>query len=129
MPILNVDPELLDYGANVAANFREISDLGSGVRATAAAKQAQYHPTVEGRRQVAYSSGPYGYSGYGTRRGDYYEGRDVEGERLEREGKKLQVIKEEKAKGTDQALTIMRTIEQDTAQIRRVMTGRYKIEF
>ena len=129
MPILNVDPELLDYGANVAANFREISDLGSGVRATAAAKQAQYHPTVKGRRQVAYSSGPYGYSGYGTRRGYYYEARDVEGERLEREGKKLQVIKEEKAKGTDQALTIMRTIEQDTAQIRRVMTERYKIEF
>ena len=106
--ILNVDPELVDYSADVAADFRKISDIGTGARVAAKAKRAKYYRTVD-RRRVGYS-----YGRYDNRRGYYYRGSDPERAGLEE---------------VDQALKIMKRIERDTAHIRRVMTKRYNIEF
>ncbi len=107
LPLLNVDPDLLDYGAYVAAQLRASSDAIKGIGISSGARSAQ----INGGRYGAYGA----YGGYA----DY---RDNDNQRLA-------VRAEERAKGATSALGKFRGIEGATVDIRRKMTERYQIEF
>ena len=61
LPLLNVDPEMVDYGANVADSLRQASDAIKGIGMRKAVRQAGM-PSA-GTSSAGY--GGYGYGGYG----------------------------------------------------------------
>jgi hypothetical protein len=129
MPILNVDPELLNYSAYVARQVRNASLAVRGMGIQTAVRQSEITsapiaPTVVGVAGFG-SYGPYG--GYGRAGAvavydPYAEARAVSEERL--------VVKsQEKATMATTVQTIRDQVIQATADIRRKMTQKYQVEF
>jgi hypothetical protein len=110
LPVLNVDKDMQDYSAEMAMLLRKMAAgyKASGIRS--GAREAQYHSGA------SYSS-DYGYASY-TVNGSRY----IEGERR-------RVRAEETARASMSAVEIWTTIDQRSAEIRREMTDRYKVEF
>ena len=104
LPILNVDEELLNWGASVASTFRNIgvAERSSGVR--------------QGVRK-SQTYGDYSYSTSG-----YYSYRP-------QSSRKTQIKREEEAKATLMRADSWKDIEDATAAIRRSMTQKYGVEF
>ena len=104
LPILNVDEELLNWGASVSETFRSmgIAERGAGVRQGV-------------RKSQVY--GDYSYSGDG-----YYNYRPESSQRN-------QIKREEEAKATLMRFDSWKQIEDSQADIRRAMTQRYNVEF
>ncbi|NLE37435.1 MAG: hypothetical protein GX621_05355 [Pirellulaceae bacterium] len=103
LPILNVDEDLLDYSGEVSHGLRNISNQyrGAGVKAGTASANTYYE--VWG----GYGYG-YGYDRYNPRR---------------------EARKQETATAVSAGITSFSQLDDMTAQIRRLMTQRYKIEF
>jgi len=112
LPILDIDEDLQVYGANVAYYLRDSSDQLRSSNRSSQAKQAQYH---QGRSASRY--GRYG-GVYGSRSDNYYLA-----------GERKRVAFEEQEKGFGKAIDVFRLIDAETAQIRRLMTQRYHVEF
>ncbi len=117
LPILNVDPDLLDYGAFVVAKLRGSSDSLKGIGINSAYRSAGIQDTTQGWVAGGYS----GYYGRYVTVGGYFEDSG--------DAQRRQVRTEERTKGASQALSQIRTIDQATATARRLMTERYKMEF
>jgi hypothetical protein len=100
MSMVNVDDDLLDYGAAMSGDLRQISASLQGVGIQSGAAQAQI----------------YGDSYY------YDDGNNVQGARRA-------VKAEAKAAGATSSLDLARSIANQTAAIRRKMTDRYKVDF
>ncbi|OHB78342.1 MAG: hypothetical protein A2W31_09275 [Planctomycetes bacterium RBG_16_64_10] len=128
LPILNVDPELVDYGQMVSNYLRDAVTAIQGVGIRSGAREAQVYN--QGYVSANYSGyGPAarvgvggwrvygGYSGYAEA---YFN--DVDGQRRA-------IRAEERAKGAASARDVMKEITLATNQIRRKMTERYKVEF
>jgi hypothetical protein len=103
LPILNVDEELLAWGAKVAETFRAMS---------VAEKSANVRAGV--RKSEVYSG--YSYSGY-----DAYYTSGLHA--------KTQVQRQEKAVATQMRFDSAKELEDATADIRRAMTAKYGVEF
>jgi hypothetical protein len=103
MPSLNVDPELVDYGAQVATEMRNMVAALQGAGIQTGARQAG----------IWNSSDSYYYG---------YDNHDTQSARR-------QVKAEEQAKGATSALDVSRSIANQSAAIRRKMTERYKVAF
>ena len=105
LPILNVDEELLAWGAKVAETFRAMSvaEKSGNVRA--------------GVRKSAVYSG-YSYSGYDG----YYS-------HTSGEGAKTQIQRQEQAVATQMRFDSAKELEDATADMRRAMTAKYGVEF
>ncbi|HBO42873.1 MAG TPA: hypothetical protein DD670_02845, partial [Planctomycetaceae bacterium] len=103
LPLLNVDEDLLDYSGEVSHGLRNISNQyrGAGVKAGTASADTYYE--VWG----GYGYG-YGYDRYNPRR---------------------EARKQETATAVSAGITSFNQLDDMTAQIRRLMTQRYKIEF
>jgi hypothetical protein len=101
MSSLNVDPELVNYGAAVSVELRQMVAALQGIGIQSGARQAQIYDTD---------------SSY------YDDGTNVDGARRA-------VRAEEKAAGSTSALDISRQIANQSAAVRRKMTDRYKIDF
>src|SRR5262249_36239299 len=101
MSSLNVDPELMDYGAAVSVALRQMVAALQGIGIQSGARQAQI-----------YNTDSYYYD----------DGSNVDGARRA-------VRAEEKAAGSTSALDISRQIANQSAAMRRKMTDRYKIDF
>lgn len=123
LPLLHVDKDLLDWGANVGETFRvmALSTRSSGIR-TGVRKsriygnyQLNYHDTGG----VAYS-GRYGRAGYAST--GYYSAR-------KNSSVKAQIKTEERAKAKAVRYESWKGLEDATAAIRRQMTERYQVEF
>lgn len=119
MPILNVDNDLLDYGAQLA----------EGLRSMALAKREggiQYGTQTAGMRQSGGSGSNYGYGdyyiGYGSR-GDLYEG--AKQSAADRAAIKASAM----AESNQARVEGFKAIDQQTAAIRRQMTQKYGVEF
>ncbi len=100
MSSLNVDSDLIDYGATIATELRQMVAALQGVGIQSGVRQSQI----------------YGGDSY------YYGDYDVQGARRA-------VRAEEKATGATSALDLSRLIANQSAAMRRKMTDRYKVDF
>ena len=114
MPILHVDPDLLDYGSNLAVTLRAValSKRQGGVQSGVG---------TSGMGGGGYSNYSYGY-GYGNR-GDRYAG--ARASAADRTAVKAQAMAESKNVRVEGA----KLIADASAQIRRQMTQKYQVEF
>jgi hypothetical protein len=96
---VNVDDELLDYGATISAELRQIVAALQGVGIQSGAQQAQI---------------------YGS--DSYYYDTDVGGARRA-------VKATERAEGATSALDLSRLMANQSAEIRRKMSAKYKVDF
>jgi len=106
LPILNVDEDLLAYGANVAETLRDasVSSKMSGVRTGV-------------RKSQVYGNYAYEYDDNG-----YYAARSTS-------SIKTQITREEQAAAKSVRFNNWKEIEDATAAIRQSMTGKYMIQF
>jgi hypothetical protein len=104
LPILNVDEELLAYGAGVSASLRNMRNLSKN-----ASLDYQY------RKAAIQANSAYGYGGF-------YGGGSVV-------GATTATHRQEEALLQSNELAILTMLEEKTAEIRRKMTAKYKIEF
>lgn len=103
MSSLNVDPDLVAYGAEVSSEMRNMVAALQGAGIQTGARQAGIWGNYDS----------YYYD---------YDNRDVQSARR-------QVKAEEQAKGATSALDVSRSIANKSAAIRRKMTERYKVAF
>ena len=112
LPILDIDEDLQNYGANVAHYLRTSGDQLRTANLSSQAKQARYH---EGRSATRYGR----YSGlYGSYTNRLYQA-----------GERKRVAIEEKEKGFGRALDVFREIDTETSKIRILLTQRYQVDF
>lgn len=121
LPILNVDPEMLDYSELVIGHLRAAADSiqAGGVKTAARGKQI--------------TAGASGYDGYRYSNNGYrvfsgganYAASQVASVEADRRA----IRAEEKAQSTLDAKGHLAAIENETIQIRRQMTEKYGIEF
>lgn len=114
LPILNVDEELLAYGAMVGETLREasVSQRMSGV-------------STGVRKSQVYTNYGYGYdyrTRYGSTNDDYYATRS-------KSSQKNQIQREEDAKARQVRFDSWKEVEDATAAIRKSMTQKYQLEF
>lgn len=116
LPILNVDPDLVEFGARTADNMRNASQTlrGTGIASSAAEKQI-YNAAPDVYYQNTY---------FGT---NYYY--DYSSASRQISSQRRAVRAQYKAQGYGQVTSIRQSIEQDAAETRRKMTERYQIEF
>ncbi len=122
LPILNVDPDLLDYGAFVASALRQAESTlrGSGGRARVASLNVPTQYDVSGAYRGGY--GRWGaYGGYGAV--TYQE--DLRAMQQAR----TQIRTEERVSSSASARDIIQQVNEATADVRRAMTQKYQAEF
>ena len=120
LPILNVDEDLIKYGAFVASQLRLAAQSVKTMGIQTGVRTAQV--TASGGDW----SGGYGYGGY--RYGAY--GRYAEGQEVRAVGTERRAIEaEEKGAAATDVQQIRQSIIQATADMRRQMTQKYQVEF
>ena len=110
LPLLNVDEELLAYGAGVASSLRGMRNLSKN-----AGLDFQYR-----KAQMQGNSG--GYGGYGYGYGGFYGGGSVA-------GATTSTYRQETALLQSNELAVLTMLEEKTAEIRKKMTLKYQVEF
>jgi hypothetical protein len=106
LPLLNVDKDLLDYGANVAQLLR---GAGLAIRSASVAAGGQKATQATSTRSVGYAFSSYSFNDNTA----YNES----------------LTNQAHAEGMQQHLGNMQQVDTLTAEIRRQMTERYMIEF
>ena len=106
LPLVNVDPDLQDYGLLVVQSLRQASTAFKGA----------------GIRTGSRSAGVWGYN-Y-----DYY-GNQIRGNSSAVSAERRAIGAEEKAEGVTAGVSLREQIAGETAKIRRLMTERYKVNF
>ena len=120
LPMLNVDKELLGYGAFVSDTMRQASDSLKNI-----AGRTRVRELNANQYSTAYRTGGRvgrwgGWGGYAT--ADYY---DAVGTQMARNA----IRSEERVGGTRDARELMRQIETATVDVRRKMVEKYNAEF
>jgi hypothetical protein len=110
MPILNVDEELLAFGADVAQRFRTMSGAKKDSLVRTGVRQSQTYGNY------------YNYSGSS-------DGRYAYGYQTRPSSQRIQIKTQEKAKANTVKFEQFETIENSLAEMRQKMTQKYKIEF
>lgn len=131
LPMVNVDPEMLDYGSYVAQQFRNAGAAiqGIGVRSRVRQVQNVNAAGAPGYWGASYDGGYY-YGGSYYRGGyGYARGNPQQAELRQQQRIRTQVKVEEKAQGTSAARAIAKDIDAATAYMRRQMTQKYNVEF
>lgn len=128
LPILNVDKDLVKFSASVAYQLRQAHQAIASAGERSAVRQADA-PNVSA---YAYSAraGVVG-AGWGGVYGGYaYQARYLPNQSRALRGQELARIRtEERVRGGSQANNILENVAQETAEVRRQMTERYKVEF
>jgi len=113
--MLNVDPELVNFGQYASSQLRNISASLKGIGINSAQQTAQIYQQTS----TSYS----GYGGYWGGGYSYYtEWRNVDGERRA-------VRATERAKGASSAQGIAKQLADDTVKMRASLTEKYKTNF
>jgi len=127
MPMLGVDPELLDYGAFVAQKLRQASGSvkGAGIEGGVALSQVQ--------SQDVYNYGNYGYGragywGAGGAYGTYSRYAPVADFKYEASQRRI-IRQQVRATTASTTVEIRQELTDATMGIRRKMTEKYQIEF
>jgi hypothetical protein len=106
LPILNVDEELLAFGASVSETLRSMSAVQKSGGVTAGVRKSQ-----------TYGAYTYSYDNNG-----YYSSRSTA-------SVKTQIAREEEGKARIMRFNSWKEIEDSLAAIRTKMTGKYRLEF
>ncbi|MBN1852247.1 MAG: hypothetical protein JW829_05960 [Pirellulales bacterium] len=128
LPILNVDPDLVSFGAWTVEQLRNATASIQGVGIRSGAREAQVYNTYSGSASYSGYGTPvrYGWNGYRVYGGGYgtvqWDVRNVEAERRA-------IRSQERAQGATEARGIVKQIESEQSKIRRTMSERYKMEF
>lgn len=126
LPMLNVDPALTAWGAEVTTRMREISVMLRSDRQTAQARQlAVQNPGNSGGYNGGYGGGG-GWSSNGGS-GIYYSGNGAAQDNATRQ--RAQAVAEQKSASIKEASQIMGGLTAGRAKIRTDMTAKYKIQF
>jgi hypothetical protein len=125
LPILNVDPELLDFGAYVADSLRDAENAMKGIGVRTSYRETelptQYNYNVRGG-----AVGGRGWYGGGGGYGYAWSAReDVRGEQATR----AHVATQERIRGNVQTNHITQGLVEATAEMRRHLTEKYQVEF
>ena len=117
LPVTNVDEDMQEYSATVADLMRQVAAEARGLGISAGVQRANL--------ATNYSSG-YGYSGYGYY-GDRFAGArgQAQAQQAQRNAIRAQATGQAAMTGAE----ARKQIQDLTAQIRRKMTERYKVEF
>ncbi len=107
LPMLDVDPTMLDFSQSVSQRFREAQAAIQGIGIQSGAAKAQIYGAT-------YSWGSTSYGGY------YHENVDPE---------RRAAGAQARANGVTEARGIVQSIQEDTAKVRREMTQKYQVEF
>jgi hypothetical protein len=137
MPLLNVDPQLLDYGKFVADSLRQAENAMKGIGARSGYRKTQVPNFSSGYGEYAvggsyggyYGGGRWGASGtYGpaTRA---QAGNAMHADMSLKFQAEAQIRTQEKIQGNMQTNMIVQGVEAATADIRRTMTEKYQMEF
>jgi hypothetical protein len=110
LPILNVDPDLLDWGASVSETFREMSVTTRSANVRAGTRKAYVNTGAS-------------YDGYGYGSGGWYN--DATGSAKQ----KTQIDRSEQGAARIQRFGSWKEVEDADAQIRIAMTQKYNAEF
>jgi hypothetical protein len=122
LPILNVDNELLDYGAFVSESLRQAETAMKGIGAKSGMRQSQLGNYYSTQTFAA----PIGVTRWGA--AGVYGWRSQED--LAAKGQaQAQIRTQERISGNANAHFIMQGVEQATSAVRRTMTQKYKMEF
>jgi hypothetical protein len=113
LPLLNVDPDMLDYGQKVSYDLRG---------AASALQDMGIQSAVE-QREIE-SSNPSGVNAYSDRYG-YARGVTYNDNSAQKRAARYST----RAEGVNAARDIVEGIKNGTVEIRRKMTNRYKVEF
>ena len=113
LPILDVDGDLLDYGADMANTLRGLSGEYRGVGTQA----ARYSNNSPGGLRYGYTYGRYGY-------GNRYAVTRATGPSASSVAKRVG-----RANAAQTRSTEFQLMDEETAKMRRLMTERYGIEF
>jgi len=122
LPIVNVDPALLNYGRYVSESLRtgqsQVTDAAARSRIRQNEVPEQYDVTTYSTPIGANWSGQYNWNGWSATP-DW-----------QRTGSKMSNVRmEEQIRGARSANEVMRDIANATADIRRTMTEKYGVEF
>ena len=115
MPILNVDPALLDYGQNVAVTLRSVA-------------LAKRQGGIDAGTATA-GMGGGGYGGYDTSYLGYGGGDDLYAGARASAADRTRIKAEALAQSNNARVEGAKLIADATAEIRRQMTQKYGVEF
>jgi len=115
LPILNVDPALVEWGAMVGMKLKQ----GAAVMGVS---QTQINSRVAGVMDPSYGDSSYDNNGYYV---SNYDSVGAENARRQRR----QVALEQRGQAQNQALTIVNAIAETRPKIRAEMVAKYKVEF
>lgn len=115
LPILNVDPALVEWGAMVGGKLKQAA-------AVMGVAQTQINSRVAGVMNPDYGESYYDVNGY------YVSNYDSAGNENARRQRR-QVALEQRGQAQAQALTIMTSVAETRPKIRAEMVAKYKVEF
>jgi len=122
LPILNVDPEMLDYGAFVADSFRQSENAMKGIGARSGYRKTQ----LPNYYNVNTYAAPVGVTRWGVHGVYGYRATEDLAAKGQAESK---VRTQERIRGNMSANMIVQGVEAATADVRRRMTQKYQVEF
>ena len=127
LPILNVDPELAAWGAEVSVRMREVSNVFDvGVMQTRAGLNA-----IQGNYRDTYVT--HGYSGDGALGGNYDDSAEqsakADADKRAKDAEMRQASQQQKAQSYQAAEQIIQGLRGTRAQMRAKLTERYGIDF
>ena len=126
MPILHVDPELLDYSASVVTQLRDCAMAIRGVAVRSNSRGAGVRGSASvgpGANYNAYNN-TYGYTVFTG--STYEQGKDAI---RDADAQRRAINRQERAQGTASVQSIVEEIKQETSEIRRKMTAKHNLEF
>ena len=106
LPVLNVDEELLAYGAGVSSSLRGMRNISKNAQLDYVYRKAQMQ----------------GNQGYGYGYGGFYGGGSVA-------GATTATYRQETALLQSNELAVFTMLQEKTAEIRKKMTLKYQVEF
>ena len=132
LPILHVDPDLVDWGSNVSAQLRQAESSMKGIGAQTGYRLATA-PNVQAyntRTETAFGAGVGPYGGYRAGGGYAYQYAYNPKLSLALQGQQsAQIRTEERIRGNTSANLIMQGLQAETGEIRKRMTEKYQVEF
>ncbi|MDG2220310.1 MAG: hypothetical protein P8L85_02960 [Rubripirellula sp.] len=132
LPILNVDDELVDYGANVASAFRDCEGIMKGVGMKTSLLTAQN----SGASSAGYANGSFGgyraNSGYGPSYGPMGVSSGVSAMNASRQelGRTNAIIRgRERTMGASNVQDVWAQLDEANAKMRRTLVNKYSADF